>query len=131
MLRWSLENGAAYRTLRKAGSEIPGGLEPPELLPGLGGWYDDFLELSTDRQIGMGIGPIPASSIARHTAGWPEDDADAFRTCIRAMDAVYLDHAAGKGRDRPSPDLAGSDNPARDAFRAAFRGRSGRYRGAH
>jgi hypothetical protein len=86
------------------------------LLPGAGLFLDAFWELSTDRQIGMGAGPIPAGAIERHTAGWPPCDADMFRTCIRAMDRVFLRHANGGEAEETD-----SDNPARDAFFAAMR----------
>ncbi len=38
-----------------------------------------------------------------------------FRACIRAMDEVWLDPDPSAGEPPQS------DNPARDAFRAAFR----------
>lgn len=38
-----------------------------------------------------------------------------FRACMRAMDQVFLKS------QRKEPDLPESDNPARDAFRAAMR----------
>lgn len=105
----------------EAKAPIPDELEPPELLPGARWLYDAFWELSTDRQIGMAAGPIPASSIARETVGWPDDDAEAFRIAMREMDGVWLEHTR-RGRDgAPDRDMTGSDNPARDAFRAAFR----------
>lgn len=92
--------------------------DPPEpLTEGLRLIYEDFFELSTERQIGMAVGPIPESAITRHTSRWPWDAAWAFRHCIRAMDAVYLE----KPDKKPADPLEGSDNPARDAFMAAFR----------
>lgn len=58
---------------------------------GLGEWYEAFSELSTDRQIGMGLGPLPSASIDRyisdHDLGY--DDADMFRACMRAMDELF------------------------------------------
>lgn len=85
-------------------------------MPGTEPWLADFFELGTDRPIGMnGVGPIPATTIDRHTAGWPEDEAELFRHVIRAMDRAYL---AAMRPDRDAPD---SDNPARDAFRARMR----------
>lgn len=63
----------------------------PEILPGFASWYGDFFELSTDRQIGMAAGPLPAASIDRHTNGWDDDDADMFRACMRAMDLAFMD----------------------------------------
>jgi len=93
-------------------------LEPPEIMDGFGGWYEDFWELSTERQIGMGVGPIPASCVTRHCAGWRYDDADMFKACIRAMDAVYLGHANNPGDSAPPATEAPMS--ARDAFRENF-----------
>ena len=77
------------------GKPIPKHYHPPELLPGAEAWLRDFYELSTDRQItGYGSGPIPAASIARHTAGWFDDDVTSFTACIRAMDTAFLEATA-------------------------------------
>lgn len=65
-------------------------MQSPEILDGFGGWYEDFWRLSTERQIGMGVGEIPASAIDRHVAGWGYEDAELFEFCIRRMDEVYL-----------------------------------------
>lgn len=62
-------------------------------MDGFGGWYADFWRLSTERQIGFGVGPIPASAIDKHVAGWGYEDAEVFEFCIRRMDEVYLMHA--------------------------------------
>lgn len=123
-MAWALQWGEAYEIAAKGDGPIPDHLTPPEILPGADAWLADFWELSTDRQIGMGVGPIPAGSIARHTAGWPCDEAEMFRRCVRAMDRAYLEAVNpgpdGKVRKPADPRLAASDNPARDAFRAAF-----------
>ena len=97
---------------RIKGRELPERFIGPSLLPGYEGWFDAFYELSTDRQLGMAIGPIPAASIDRQNEG------PLFRRVIRAMDGVYLAHVRGV------PDVPESDNPARDAFRAAMRGKA-------
>lgn len=55
----------------------------------------------------------------QHTLGWPDDDAQMFRECIRALDGVYLRHANRTGDE---PEIEGSDNPARDAVRGVLRG---------
>lgn len=70
---------------------IPDDMWPPALLPGAQEWLAAFHELSTERQIGMGVGPIPGSAIR----GWPvaEDERELFHRCIRAMDGEYLSHA--------------------------------------
>lgn len=118
-MRWALNNADAYQALKDAGASIPECLEPPEILDGFGGWYEDFFELSTERQIGMGLGPIPQSCIDARTAGWRYDDADMFSMCIRAMDAAYL--AIRNGNKEPEEPVS-----ARDAFRGAFGGKKGR-----
>lgn len=77
------------------GKPIPKHYNPPDLMAGASEWLSDFYELSTDRQItGYGAGPIPAASIARHTSGWPDGEAEAFTTCIRAMDSAFLEAIA-------------------------------------
>jgi len=110
--------GAAKRreALHEKGWRIPASLFAPDVLPGTEGWLDDFLELGTDRAIGMnGPGPIPSASISRHVDGWSEDEADTFRFVIRRMDHAYLGHLS------PAAEAPDSDNPARDAFRVAMR----------
>jgi len=87
----------------------------------LAGWYSDFWKLSTERQIGFGVGPIPASAIERHTIGWILEDADMFEHCIREMDEVYRAKANSSDKAGEIP----AESP-RDAFRAATSGRRGR-----
>lgn len=41
----------------------------------------------------MGVGPIPLRAIRAWCDGWGDEDAHGFLTCIRAMDAVYLEHS--------------------------------------
>lgn len=88
-------------------------------MEGFGGWYEDFWKLSTERQVGFGVGPIPASAIERHVAGWGYEDADTFEICIRALDGVYLMKANGSDDDAPpvSP---------MEAFRGATASRRGK-----
>ena len=103
------------RALEELGKRIPDRLMPPEVPPGYDDWIEAFVELGTDRQLGQVAGPIPASSIDRHTAGWPDAEAAVFRRVMRAMDHAYLTH----GDD--DAEIPASDNPARDAFRARMR----------
>lgn len=51
--------------------------------------------MSSERQFGMGPGPIPHSAILSyaHWMGW-EAEFDAFLACVRAMDAAYLEWAS-------------------------------------
>lgn len=89
-------------------------------MDGYGGWYEDFCRLSTERQIGMGIGPIPAGAIDRHVAEWEYEDAELFEHCIRRMDEVYL----MRQNQVEQPDASAS---LRDAFRDATMSRRGRH----
>lgn len=91
---------------------MPDGLAPPDLLDGYGGWYEDFWRLSTDRQIGMVEGELPASIIAAHTTGWHYEDADTFEFCMRQMDRIYL--RRGEPAEEEEPQVS-----PRDAFRSA------------
>lgn len=104
---------AAQEQAEVEGLDLPDELEPPEILEGLSGWLEDFWRLSTERQIGMGIGPIPASAIDRHTAGWSDEDAETFEFCIRELDGVYL-MRANKTEDAPPE----ASSPM-EAFRSA------------
>lgn len=96
------------------------------MIEGFESWVDAFWELSTDRQLGYGAyGPIPGSSISRYTRGWPRDEAELFRQCIRAMDRVFL---SGEKEvlpatlpEEPAADASGIVNLARDNFRAVFK----------
>lgn len=96
------------------GQEIPDSLWPPEFVPGASAWYAAFWELSSDRQIGMGEGPIQYSSIRLYTSGWPADEVAMFTRCIRAMDGVYLDHANRDGKPQEF---------SREMFRGAMSGK--------
>lgn len=117
MLRWALKHAEEHAAARKledeGGPEVPEHLLPPDTLDGFGGWYEDFFTLSTERQIGMAEGEIPASVIARHVAGWPYDDAEMFEHCMRAMDRVWLKRGE-KDDEGEKPEIS-----ARDAFKAA------------
>lgn len=100
---------------------MPEALQPPDILDGFGGWCEDFWRLSTERQIGMGIGPIPQSAIDRHVVGWDDEDADLFEFCIREMDGVYL-MKSNKVEKAPAP----TGGSAREAFRQATAGKRAR-----
>lgn len=120
MLRWSLRHGEEYTAAKKAseegGPEVPESLEPPEFIDGYDGWYGAFFRLSTERQIGMVEGEIPASAIERYTAGWHYEDADTFELCVREMDKIYL--TRGEKPTDPEPQMS-----AEEQFMAAFANR--------
>lgn len=122
-MRWAIIYSDAWREAKEAGVDVDALHEdqfphPPEIIDGFGGWYEDFWQLSTERQIGMGVGPIPFSAIARHVQGWRYDDADMFAECIKAMDTAYLELAAKKPEERGQKEVN-----ARDAFKSATKGR--------
>lgn len=97
MVTWELDNPGAQAErdrCEKDGVDIPEELWPPELLPGASEWLERFWELSTDRQLGMSVGPIPAASIDRATADMVDTEAYQFRVCMRAMDSAFLAHNA-------------------------------------
>lgn len=111
---------AQRKALDNAGKPIPARLWPPQTMPGGEVWLYAFLELSTDRQMVMVAGaearvterpgPLPASSIARHCAGWPPDEAETFRRVMRHLDATYRE-IAGSGF-KAAPRVVGVLTPA-------------------
>lgn len=118
-MRWAIVYGDAWRKAQDAGVDVDALPEdefphPPSIIDGFGGWYEDFWQLSTERQIGMGVGPIPQSAINAHTNGWRYDDADMFMEIIRAMDAEYMSLASQNPEERGKQAIN-----ARDAFRGA------------
>lgn len=68
--------------------------DAPVLLPGLGFYYEAFLELSSCRQIGMGTGPIPWTAIQEYAdrVGIRGQERERFTEVIRAVDVAYLEH---------------------------------------
>ena len=67
-------------------------MKAPELLLGLDFVYQAFEELSSDRAVGMVIGPLPWSSVDRFCErhGIIGDFRDEFEQLLRAMDTAYL-----------------------------------------
>lgn len=67
------------------------------------------MDLGTDRQLGMAVGPIPWSSIdrwgRRHGCVDP-DEFDDLVAIIRAVDSVYLDEAEKRAK-KPAKKPAG------------------------
>ena len=98
VLQWNLVYGKHkenmhHRYAEKDESQIPASLlDEPQLLPGLVLYYEAFWELSSDRQSGFGIGPIPYTSIMMYCRDWDMDDdmTVTFRALIRKMDAHFI-----------------------------------------
>lgn len=68
-------------------------MDEPPLLPLSPLFLSAFMELTTERQIGMGLGPIPWSAILLYAERKNLDPGihEAFVHVIRAMDSAYLD----------------------------------------
>lgn len=78
----------------------------PELDDHLDFAWQAFVALSSDRQLGMSVGPIPWSSIDRYALRFGidgGDDFEAFAALISAMDGAYLDHSAKKAEAAAKP----------------------------
>lgn len=86
--------------------------EQPELFDTAIFYWNAFYDLSSDRSFGMGVGPIPYSSVCRYAEahGMGRDEFDYFHTIIRAMDTEYL-AIANKSKDEaemiPITDVSG------------------------
>lgn len=65
--------------------------EAPELMTGLGLYFDAFNELDTCRSYGMAIGPIPWSFTQDYaiTNGFSQEQADDLHFFIQRMDVAY------------------------------------------
>jgi hypothetical protein len=71
-----------------------GMLKDEDKEPDIGGfqfYFDAFQELSTSRQVGMGLGPIPFTAIAEYFRIYELADFDEFAYLIRRMDNVFLE----------------------------------------
>lgn len=70
----------------------------PDLLAHLRFEWDAFSSLSSDRDLGMGLGPIPWSSIDRFAIRHRiiGCDFDRLVSLVQAMDGAYLDYHKAK-----------------------------------
>lgn len=75
-----------------------------------------FFELGTDRQVGMGVGPIPSASIDRYVDrhGFSVDEEEEFRYLIRRLDGVYLDF---RSPQKKAPSVPPPPGKAKKALR--------------
>ncbi|GHC79365.1 phage tail assembly chaperone [Limoniibacter endophyticus] len=73
-------------------------------MPGTYGWLSAFWELSTDRQLSMGVGPIPLASIDNWIGhnDLDEVDGECFKYAVREMDKAYLEYANKPEDQRPT-----------------------------
>lgn len=72
----------------------------PYLHPSLQFFYSAFWTLSTERQIGMSLGPIPWSRIIQFAQwhGLDEESTDYLERVVRALDLEYLSYHAKKAK---------------------------------
>jgi hypothetical protein len=88
--------------------------EQPDVPLHLHGIWDAFFELTTERQIGMAAGPIPASIIKRYGAGeygLEGDELDRFYRIIGRMDGEYLGYKPAAKPDPRERATAKIDDP--------------------
>jgi hypothetical protein len=90
--------------------------ERPEIEQGSEYLWRAFFDLGTERQIGMGLGPIPRSSAKGYAAelGISGDRFDRFWSILSAVDSEYLRlvNAVDKNRDVASDDAPQKSKPS-------------------
>jgi hypothetical protein len=75
----------------KPGWETPSAIrEMPELTFWEMAYVNDFDLLSTERPVGMGLGPIPISKIRQYGLDWGKSDLDMFVDIMLQVDRKYL-----------------------------------------
>lgn len=110
MLRWQHDFGSTIEhwenVLRRGGRAPDPYLDRPELWPESQFFWTAFHDLATERQIGMGLGPIPRSAAVAYAAEYgitEGDEFDRFWAIIRTVDAEQLKLAnTTKKKDRDS-----------------------------
>lgn len=109
-MRWQLIWGPRQgyiSTLQRYGKPLPAEyLARPKLSRALTFYLEAFWDMSTDRQIGMGEGPIPFSAIDRLAVrlGLDPGAFQRLKSLIRTMDHEYLRIRAQK------PDIDSDDD---------------------
>jgi hypothetical protein len=91
--------------LLERGAQVPTDfLEEPQLPDGCEWLMQAFWDLSTERQVGMTLGPIPMSRVdaLADRSGLDRDNADTLRRAVRAMDREFLKWAAAKAKKEES-----------------------------
>lgn len=99
--------------MRKAGRKVPAGyLDKPDLPPWLQFYADSFWLLNNDRQIGMGIGPIPFTAIDAYARRYRIEDIDhfdRFLSLIKIQDSEYLRLTSPKGDNGVREEVSADD----------------------
>lgn len=98
------KDGFAVRVQAERGKDLPDWyMNEPPALPGDQFYLEAFDELSSCRQIGMSVGPIPYDKIvwySREILGFDEDSTSVFKSIIRELDNVYLKWAADQNKPK-------------------------------
>lgn len=98
--------------LIEAGREPhPAYYQQPEIPPWHSFYWEAFHALSTERQIGMGVGPIPRSYIIAYAAEQDllGDAAEHFLDIIRRIDVEYLRSTNSSSKDQPDTGVSIND----------------------
>lgn len=84
----------------------------PALLPGLEVYYEAFCELSTCRQTGMGVGPIPWTAVDSYARrnGFEGEGFDYLLRMVRALDDTFVAYTRAK-QERESANGPGRVQP--------------------
>jgi len=80
---------------------IPDRIEnAPSIMPGLELYYIGFLDLTSSRSVGMGLGPISWQVIQDYSISkeLEEDQIEAMHVHIVAMDVTFLEHQKKKSK---------------------------------
>lgn len=107
MLRWQHKHGAdlpLWRKLIEQGDEPPQAYhDQPDVLPISDFAWQAFTDLSSERGIGMGLGPIPFGAIVRYADlyGLSVDEFDGLRLIIGEVDGFYLAQQSSKSDRDP------------------------------
>jgi len=65
-----------------------------------GFYIEAFFEISTCRSTGMGIGPIPFTSVVEYARIYNIEDVEDFLYYIRRLDATYLSFMEKKNNEQ-------------------------------
>lgn len=102
----------------------------PEIEPHLAWLWNAFWELSTERQLGMTIGPIPVSKIREYLHDELElhgAEYDRARAIIRKADDAYVGMLNRRNDDGPEmADVAKTSDP--EGVKRVMRGLGGRFK---
>lgn len=92
-------------------------------MPGAATIWNAFWELSTERQVGFGVGEIPFRAIVTYADRYGVHDLDAFdefRALIRAMDDVFLTKVASDSPTSKDTPVVSERPLTMDLFDALF-----------